>query len=715
MEVLARAPCAERRDGRVSLASRTQTLVMKMGRSTIAMVYRRANECSNEDSKIFLKASITIEKVDQLQIVNGFENMIQLYLLNVSYLDPVSRYLVSVKRYDASTTYWTRQTRDSPTPNTRWLHLPNAFGVEPNAPLAAAAENGMALAATPPPPPPDDSRSRGNRWRRRRPVRSDAQTLQDHGKRGGPRRRLRDPNIASPLTFDQLLCHTIGSLNVTTVGAIRLDATVTVAIRQRIHNMDSFEDHGNIQNLPDEVLLEIFQYMSLEELVTCIQNVSLRWRNVSQHSVRLWKNKIYKPVSRVTDEEIIATLKKMPQLRTFVFNPDCLKLDEIINVLCSHCKHLQTLVCDGFGVSTSHLQKMVNSLHDLEWFQLSQCHIIDHISLSLLSQFKKLRKLTCVNVGPASTFIRANNEVFQSLEHIEIIAYCSCDRGGIHEDQINKEILTKMFQYCPFPKLKKLDLSNCLNISVHTLRAMHKSCPGVQELHFSHCVHFDDECSLVLTQFPELLSLDLSCCNGVSDEGLSYLARCPKLEMLDLSWRMTVGGLYSDEVTSFEWNLTCEEQFPFSPSSISISDSVSETEAIAASPETSWSASVHSREGQLPYRVFPQLDIADCQTQHNDITRTKNRPWCDYTVKKKAQHLIFIQRTDIERPTDYVRLLDLLAYSIVPSKYLWKKLKKPVTPRRDYVPDMHRSDRYKDTVVTVKPHIKMSQLVTDMN
>ncbi|KAK7864327.1 hypothetical protein R5R35_009171 [Gryllus longicercus] len=362
--------------------------------------------------------------------------------------------------------------------------------------------------------------------------------------------------------------------------------------------MDTFEGYGNIQNLPDEVLLEIFQYMSLEELVTCIQNVSLRWRNVSQHSVRLWKNKIYKPISRVTDEEIIATLKKMPQLRTFVFNPDCLKLDEIINVLCSHCKHLQTLVCDGFGVSTSHLQKMVNSLHDLEWFQLSQCHIIDHISLSLLSQFKKLRKLTCVNVGPASTFIRANNEVFQSLEHIEIIAYCSCDRGGIHEDLISewdpyhflhlvpylqnlkhlfvdfrmlhfcgfetvfynlrelrnletlcfksffhadKEILTKMFQYCPFPKLKKLDLSNCLNISVHTLRAMHKSCPGVQELYFSHCVHFDDECSQVLTQFPELLSLDLSCCNGVSDEGLSYLALCPKLEMLDLSWRMIVG------------------------------------------------------------------------------------------------------------------------------------------------------------------------------
>lgn len=356
------------------------------------------------------------------------------------------------------------------------------------------------------------------------------------------------------------------------------------------------QEHPGLQIFPDELLLEIFQYLSVEDLVNNIRNVCSRWRNVTQAN-KLWKNISYKPPSTKCDDEIISFLKLMPQLRIFIFNSCCFKVDGIINTLCSQCKHLHTLICDCVVITTIHLQKISECLPNLESLQLSQWQMIDETALGILGQFQSLKKLTCVNIGPASTYISNGTPVFKSLEHVEMIAYCTedllthgreqanswnsfhflhllpefmnlkhlsidfrmlhfsgfetvfcninklknlktiCFKSLFHSD---KEILTKMFSAGSLPKLWKIDLSNCLNLHLRTVQAISKSCPNVQEIRFSRCVYFDDKCAEALVSFPLLRWLDLSCCNRVSETGLAALARCPKLEALDLSWRAVV-------------------------------------------------------------------------------------------------------------------------------------------------------------------------------
>ncbi|XP_069675541.1 F-box/LRR-repeat protein 2-like isoform X2 [Periplaneta americana] len=93
----------------------------------------------------------------------------------------------------------------------------------------------------------------------------------------------------------------------------------------------------HFNDLSDELLVEIFSYVSMEDLAMSVQHVSGRWKDVSQDN-SLWKKKVFSPDINTTDEEIARCLKNMPSLKAY-----CPKRGtdrNIINILCQYCKNI---------------------------------------------------------------------------------------------------------------------------------------------------------------------------------------------------------------------------------------------------------------------------------------------------------------------------------------------------------------------------------------
>jgi hypothetical protein len=71
-----------------------------------------------------------------------------------------------------------------------------------------------------------------------------------------------------------------------------------------------------IDQLPDEMLLKIFSYLSIDDLTLSIRKVCIRWREVSE-DYEIWNNLPYCPNANASREEINFMLKDMPALTQF--------------------------------------------------------------------------------------------------------------------------------------------------------------------------------------------------------------------------------------------------------------------------------------------------------------------------------------------------------------------------------------------------------------
>jgi hypothetical protein len=71
-----------------------------------------------------------------------------------------------------------------------------------------------------------------------------------------------------------------------------------------------------VADLPDELLLQTFEYLPAENLSMTVPLVSARWRALSQ-STSLWKHKIFKPRNSMSDAEVADALRTMPHLKSF--------------------------------------------------------------------------------------------------------------------------------------------------------------------------------------------------------------------------------------------------------------------------------------------------------------------------------------------------------------------------------------------------------------
>jgi hypothetical protein len=79
--------------------------------------------------------------------------------------------------------------------------------------------------------------------------------------------------------------------------------------------LEKMECGKQFDDLPNEILLKIFSYLSIENLSLSTHSVSMHWRKVSQH-FQLWRNAVFNARKDITNKEIVKYLENMAALKT---------------------------------------------------------------------------------------------------------------------------------------------------------------------------------------------------------------------------------------------------------------------------------------------------------------------------------------------------------------------------------------------------------------
>ncbi|XP_069676596.1 uncharacterized protein [Periplaneta americana] len=125
-----------------------------------------------------------------------------------------------------------------------------------------------------------------------------------------------------------------------------------------------------IESFPDEILLEIFSFCSVEDLALSIQHVNKRWREVAQDP-RLWKDLVFKPERGTDDEHIRSVVEQAPLLRRVVLSHE-VDAPLLVDALCRGCQDLQKLqFSSSQKLATAILKKLRAQFPEVECLVLA--------------------------------------------------------------------------------------------------------------------------------------------------------------------------------------------------------------------------------------------------------------------------------------------------------------------------------------------------------
>jgi len=122
---------------------------------------------------------------------------------------------------------------------------------------------------------------------------------------------------------------------------------------------------NTIDNFPDEILLEIFSFCSVQDLVLSVQHVNRRWRGVSQDP-KLWKDLVFRPAEGTDEELIRSVVEQAPWLRYLVLSHE-VDAPSLTESLCKGCRDIRRLqFSSNQKVATSVIKKLHRHFPDIE-------------------------------------------------------------------------------------------------------------------------------------------------------------------------------------------------------------------------------------------------------------------------------------------------------------------------------------------------------------
>lgn len=336
-----------------------------------------------------------------------------------------------------------------------------------------------------------------------------------------------------------------------------------------------------IDDLPNEILLKVFTYLSIGELAMSVQYVSERWREVSQDD-KLWRNAVFSPRKDVTDEEIVKYLENMPALTSYSATRKTSNI--VIDTLYECCRNVKRIdLHPSHCMTVSLMQKIVQHFPQIESLKVLLPYpvFLEQLKVAeLIGRCQSLKSLSLVGSCQHSALVYEGvltpiAEGCPSLQHVHL-----GDCGPITEDIQNllgrkrhklvsfscKIYVTKdIAEYISeCTKLQHLDIENYNDgLSYDDIQSLIKL-TGLRSFAFRFCsedvmnnlpmffrsgsfsqlVHLDLSESYYINDIlmnsvfencPQLRYLNISGGQSLQNDGLRYIGRCSRLEHLDLS------------------------------------------------------------------------------------------------------------------------------------------------------------------------------------
>lgn len=340
-----------------------------------------------------------------------------------------------------------------------------------------------------------------------------------------------------------------------------------------------------LDDLPNEVLLKIFTYLNIEELVVSTQNVCMRWREVSRDN-KLWKDAVFNPRKEITDKEVAKYLENMPALRSYSATRRSENI--VIDALCKFCRNIRSIdLHNSHNMNIPLIQKIIQHFPHIESLKVPLPYPMfpeELIKFSeLIGQCQSLRSL-CLDGNSVCSVVMWEGVLIPiadgcpSLQHIHIGYH-----GQLDED-IHNLLQKKRHQLLSFSckisvtknmaehlsectALQHLDIENCndhllyddiqsliklTNLKYFAFRYCTEDIVNNFPMFFlsgslSQVVHLDLSESYYISDVavtaifencPQLQHLNISGSQSLQNEGLRYIGKCIHIHHLDLSMCM---------------------------------------------------------------------------------------------------------------------------------------------------------------------------------
>ncbi|GLH11915.1 F-box/LRR-repeat protein 2, partial [Gryllus bimaculatus] len=299
-------------------------------------------------------------------------------------------------------------------------------------------------------------------------------------------------------------------------------------------------------DLPDDILVEVFTYLTVEDIVLRIRHVNERWVAVAENS-RVWKRLTYRPTLRYSEKEIIDFLRQAPKLQWFV--PPCgYTTTALLMAIMKYCKNIRNLELNMAEANCNLLEKLVSDCPNIETLTVIDDNFGGSRCLRFVSQFPKVKTLRLNDdfyltsgTGRRHEYILAELALgcpsLQCLDLRSLKRYSSLDLEFLLERK--KQDIVTLFLNCscredyfdtgPVQSLEKIDLSGYKHFETKLTWTIFEKCHNLKQLNFKECPDINDESLEKICNLRQLECLNVACCNDLTDRGVAHIVECSNL------------------------------------------------------------------------------------------------------------------------------------------------------------------------------------------
>lgn len=312
-------------------------------------------------------------------------------------------------------------------------------------------------------------------------------------------------------------------------------------------------------NIPSYLLIQIFQHLSMYELLHNVSSVCKLWYNIS-HDPDLWRvidlqnqlkvtdvvitnltsysdRVIYLNISDITtisEDCLVKTVATCRHLKTLKLSR-CISVttDRLLTAIGKHCHDLHTIHVElCFRITDKGLTALAVGCPKLESVHISQCQNVGDKGLTALAGHCPL--LARISVDSCA---KIQDEGIMALAcgcpEIRVMNLHSCNIGDVGAYQLKR-----------LKFLQTLDLSGSSELSLHTIAAIAQNCTKLECLNLSLKKNIDDTfIEVVARNCTHLKKLYCVSCI-ITDTGLEFLGKYSRrLEHLDIGWCHSVTDL----------------------------------------------------------------------------------------------------------------------------------------------------------------------------
>ncbi|XP_066993720.1 F-box/LRR-repeat protein 2 isoform X2 [Anabrus simplex] len=331
-----------------------------------------------------------------------------------------------------------------------------------------------------------------------------------------------------------------------------------------------------IEDLPDEILIKIFSYLHLKEIVLSVCHVSSRWRVLAQDS-ELWNNLRYTPGTTTSETEIINILKVSPKLKVFI--PENYMKYAVLKTVIQNCKDIRKLELYMDDLNYNIVRDLVRECKNLEDLSIVEIECDRKGCFQLLSKCSNLRALRLTGNVPDDKvcvfkpiadgcpslqyldlrnlydYANADLKYLISKKQHQLISlslrWCSESKSCVvpiiepcknllylHVEEYCDIMTDEAFQVLKsLPKLKHLSLPYFRSIDVKHMIDLFEygMVSNLSELELSVCENFNDQLAcIIFKNCQKLRRLVLIYCPKLTDTGLETIGCLTDLQHLNL-------------------------------------------------------------------------------------------------------------------------------------------------------------------------------------